>query len=486
MQDRVAHTVTPTEESPSREAAWPDKGILEKTWDFFASVPVATVLIFIIAVASIGGTLIDQEGQYNDWRPPTDFYPFRYGKVLGSILMRTGMTRMYTSWWFMTLLFLLGASLVVCSLERFVPLWRTVHRPNLAPPESFVKRLSNRFEFHTPAGVDPLIPLSRALKARRFLVIHEGNRLYADKGRWGRWGPYITHIGLLLILMGGMARAIPGFYFDQMIWVRDGEVARVPSTDWFVRNEKFTVEYYNDNRPKTYRTEAVVIDGGKDVKRHQISLNQPLWYKWVELYQSSFKQEWGKAKLGLSDRKTDKAFGTFEIDLSQPAPSYTVEDYKIRVKEYYPDFGFDDKGKPTTRSSDAVNPGIALEITPPDGAAFTLWHFILYPDMTMDAKGPVKLKTVETTEISTTGLRVKRDLGIPVIYAGLLVISLGVFATFYLAHRRYWAVAAGNHVWVGSWTNRNKHGLKSEMMSLAAWLDPQTNPDKDPLEDEER
>jgi cytochrome c biogenesis protein len=475
-------------ESPDTEPEQPTKGWLERTWDFFASVPVATVLIFIIAAASVTGTLIEQEGQYSSWQPPADYYPARYGPTMGSFLFKTGMTRMYGSWWFMTLLFMLGASLVICSLERFVPLWRAVQRPNTKPEAAFVKHLKNRFEYRPDKGVAAAIaPLFAALKSRRYFVVQEGDRLYADKGRWGRWGPYITHIGLLLILAGAMMRAIPGFYSDQFVWVRDGATVKVPGADWYVNNEKFTVEYYENGQPKSYKTLATVIDDGREVARQEISMNQPLWHDWVELYQSSYRQELGKIQVGFNERATGKAIGQVTMDLAALDPSYTMAGYRIDVKEYYPDFGLDGNGKPTTKSGDANNPGIVMDVTPPGGGkTFTVWYFVMYPEMEFDPNTPVQLKTLDMGVSSTTGLKVKKDLGVPVIYLGLLIVSLGVFATFYIAHRRYWALVEGGRVVVGGWTNRNLGSLRNEIEVLATALDPKTNPRKDPMEGEER
>lgn len=464
----------------------PSKDFLDRTWDLFASVPVATVLIFLIAVASVGGSLIPQEGAYSDWRPPQEFYPARYGQFWGSFLYKTGMTRMYTSWWFLSLLYLLGGSLIICSIERFVPLWRAVQKPNLAPPSAFVRNLKNRFEYRSAVSADPLAPLAQALQASRFFVVRAGDRLYADRGRWGRWGPYITHVGLILILVGAMIRVFPGAYMEQFVWVRDGDIVKVPGADWFIKNERFTVESYENGQPKSYKTDAVVLDAAGNAVKHQtISMNNPLHYRWVELYQSSYRQEPGKAKVRLTERQSGAEIGTFELDLYQPEPQYKVGAYTVKVNDYFPDFGLDD-GKPVSRSSEVKNPGVVLEVSGPDGKAFKNWYFVMYPEMEFDPTTPVKVSTAEMTIAATTGLQVKKDMGIPVIWLGLLVTSLGVCLTFYVSHRRYWALVDGDRVLVGGWTNRNQGSFQSYTARLATLLDPTTNPQQDLAEGEER
>ncbi|MGE5675838.1 MAG: cytochrome c biogenesis protein ResB [Mycobacterium leprae] len=468
------------------EPAKPTKGLLERTWDFFASVPVATVLLFVIAVASVAGTLIEQEGTYSDWRTPDQYYPVRYGPMLGKFLFRTGMTRMYTSWWFMTLLLMLGASLVVCSLERFVPLWRAVQRPNPNPPEGFIRHLKHRFTYEPAEGQAPLSVLAAALRARHYKLIEKDGRLYADKGRWGRWGPYITHIGLLLILIGAMMRAIPGFYLDTSIAIHDGEVSVVPTTNWAVRNDQFVMEFYENGQPKSYTTHATVLDGGQEVKKFNITMNYPLQYKWMELYQSSYDMELGKATVAIVEKNGGKTLGTFDINLFNPADSYAAAGYTLKTLAYFSDFTIGQDGKPTSASSKVKNPGIQFEVTPPSGPAYQTWYFPAYPEMHLDEKAAVTLKTADQQAIWTTYLKVKKDLGLPVIYLGLIIVSLGVFATFYIAHKRYWAYADGDRVVVGGWTNRNQGSLAREIAFLGNMLDPKTNPKQDLTEGEER
>ena len=45
----------------------------------------------------------------------------------------------------------------------------------------------------------------------------------AEKGRFSRWGPYVNHIGLIIFLIGGMLRFVPGMYVDKVLWLREGE-----------------------------------------------------------------------------------------------------------------------------------------------------------------------------------------------------------------------------------------------------------------------
>lgn len=459
MADRARHV-------PVTEAAERKHDLLDRTWDFFASVRVATVLLFLLALASIAGTLIPQEGTYNSWLPPLEFYSQTFGPLTGPLLMRLGLTHAYSSWWFLALLGAVGCSLLVCSLQRFVPLYRVIHRPPVAPLAGFLHHLPVRLTAEKSAP-EPLTALRESLRRLGYRVTVQGDRLLAEKGRWQRWGPYVLHTGLLLLLIGGAARAVPGWYSEQTLWVGDGEIVRVPGADWYLKSEKFTAEFYDDGRAKYYATEAVVIDGGQEVLRHTIKMNEPLQYRGLAFYQSSYTTSLGSTDLVL---QTQDAAGTltdagrFTVDLQQPAPEYMVGGTRLTLVDYFPDFAFDEDGKPMSRSADANNPALRFAIA---GYDKPLWLFLAYPDMRFDPKAPYQFQVTGLTPRSTTGLRVKRDAGLPVIWAGLLIISLGTALAFYFSHRRIWAMVEGDRVLVAGQAFRDRLAFNREMKRLA-------------------
>ena len=58
--------------------------------------------------------------------------------------------------------------------------------------------------------------LKKQLTAKRYNVREENGDLLAEKGRFSRWGPYVNHVGLIIFLIGGMLRFVPGMYIDQV------------------------------------------------------------------------------------------------------------------------------------------------------------------------------------------------------------------------------------------------------------------------------
>ncbi len=460
---------------PARPTLWEE--YLDAAWDFFASTKMATILIFLIAVASIIGSLVEQESLYQDWRPPEQYYPMRYGQVLGPLLMRLGFTHAYTSVWYVTMMYILVVSLVICSLQRLVPLHRALIKPTIERHLGFISR--QEVTVRLPgAEPDALAPLAGALRRRGFRVWREGQGLHADRGRLSRYGPYIIHIGLIVAALAAASKSLPGWDITRDMWVPDGQTVTIPGTKLAIRSERFVLEEHENGMPKLYKTEAVLIDNGQEVLRHDIRVNHPLKYQRWEVYQASYMAEPGLAAFEVKKTDGDTTIGTVQIDLKDPAPTYDLgAGYRARVEEYYPDFDVDPKtGQPFNRSREILHPVFRLSILDaqgqivgaqalPVGVRPGEWE--LLPRI---GQGPLYLNQTGVQMRWFSGLKAHKDLSIPYMFGGLAIIMLGMWITFFVFHRQVWALETPEGVILGARTNKNRYGLVQEIRKLAAAL----------------
>src|SRR5699024_10630082 len=102
----------------------------------------------------------------------------------------------------------------------------------------------------------------------------DGGHILAEKGRFSRWGPYVNHIGLIIILLAAILRMTPLLFLDEYVWIREGEQLPIPGTDseYYIENKQFTLETHdaNDERfqaaiekqdgmiPSNYQTDLVI------------------------------------------------------------------------------------------------------------------------------------------------------------------------------------------------------------------------------------
>lgn len=115
-------------EGTARRSQTYQKSFIDKVWSFFSSVKVGVWLIVIALVASMVGTLFPQQ-QFippnAESRDPAVYYEAQFG-IIGKIYYQLGFHEMYSSWWYLLLLGLIGVSLVICSLDRFIPLYKAL------------------------------------------------------------------------------------------------------------------------------------------------------------------------------------------------------------------------------------------------------------------------------------------------------------------------------------------------------------------------
>jgi len=94
-----------------------ENNFIDQVWKFFASVKLSVVILLSLAVTSIIGTVIPQNGN------PTMLMQ-KYGETLYSIFNTLGFFDMYHAWWFRLLLALLTLNIIVCSIHRLSATWK--------------------------------------------------------------------------------------------------------------------------------------------------------------------------------------------------------------------------------------------------------------------------------------------------------------------------------------------------------------------------
>lgn len=109
-------------EGSARRSQTYNKTFIDKVWNFFSSVKVGIWLIVITLIASGIGTIFPQKMYIPQFVPASEFYEQKYGWP-GKLYYILGFHELYSQWWYMILIALIGVSLVVCSLDRAVPLF---------------------------------------------------------------------------------------------------------------------------------------------------------------------------------------------------------------------------------------------------------------------------------------------------------------------------------------------------------------------------
>ncbi|MDQ0183874.1 cytochrome c biogenesis protein ResB [Cytobacillus kochii] len=480
-------------EGSARRSQTYNKTTIDKIWNFFSSVKVGVTLIIITLAASAIGTIFPQEM----YIPPTEnasvYYEDQYG-FAGEVYYTLGFHNLYSSWWYLLLIASIGVSLVICSLDRVVPLYRALKKQRVDRHEGFLKR-QRLYRATTLASVeeDSFEKIKAKLKEKRYNIREENGSILAEKNRFSRWGPYINHIGLIIFLIGGMLRFVPGMYVDELLWIREGETVVIPETkgEYYLENHEFILETYEKEKENEAFSTAIENNGtvaknfqtnvslykesgetiaGQDpelekVEDYELRVNEPLKFEQFALYQQSYKLgELSEMSFALTNKETNEEFGQMTIDLHNPQDEYTFENgYSVELMSYFPDFEFDENSEPVTKSRVPNNPAFIFKMFSPehpDGeVSFVAIQQTIEPYGDNDLK--MAFKGVDTQNVSA--LTVRKDLTLPILAIGGLIFMIGVVQGAYWNHRRIWVRRLGDQVLVAGHTNKNWHGLKREI-----------------------
>lgn len=479
-------------EGSARRSQTYNKTIIDKIWNFFSSVKVGVWLIVLTLLASIFGTILPQVMYIPQNIPAIEHYENEYG-WFGKLYYELGFHNLYSSWWYLLLIASIGVSLVICSLDRVVPLYRALKNQRVTRHEGFLRRQRLFGVSEAPQSDEVFKTITSKLGSKRYRIREEGGNILAEKNRFSRWGPYINHIGLIIFLIGGMLRFVPGMYVDKTLWIREGETKAIPETDgqYYLTNNQFIVELYDKEKDgevfeqaleraggvvKTYQANVTLYEKQGDtvpgeqpelvkVRDDEIRVNEPLKVDGLALYQVDYKlNELHKMSFSLQDKETGDSFGDIQIDLFNPDDQYDLGNgYSVEIKSYFPDFEFDEDGEPATKSRVPNNPAFVFDMKAPDKpegeVSFVAIQETIEP--LGDNKYKMAFKGVETKNVS--GLTVRKDLTLWILGLGGVIFMIGVAQGAYWNHRRIWVRRMDNKVWIAGHTNKNWHGLRREL-----------------------
>lgn len=492
-------------EGSARRSITKTKTVVDKIWSFFSSVKVGIWLIVITLIASGIGTIFPQEMYIPPTVTPGEYYEQQYG-FLGKLYYQLGFNNLYSSWWYMILIASIGISLVICSLDRVVPLYKALKKQRVTRHPSFLKR--QRLYGTALATKEEIECVKENLKKRRYNIQVEEDNILAEKGRFSRWGPYVNHIGLIIFLFGTMLRFVPGMYVDATLWLREGETKEIPGTDgkYYLKNEKFIKEVYDKSKEnevfndaidrvgnkmiaKNFQTNAVLYKVvGKNVageepklekvKDYNIRVNDPLKFNDYALYQLSFKEgELSKMSFFLQKKEGGQKWGPITVDLANPKETYDLGNgYSLHLLSYFPDFYFDESGKPNTKTKLPNNPAFVFKMFTPETKNGEVSFVGIQQNIEPEGNNLYKMSFAGIETRNVTALTVRKDLTLWMIALGGFIFMVGVIQGMYWNHRRIWVQRVENEWWIAGHTNKNWYGLRKEIEKVVEGTNiPQPN-----------
>lgn len=258
---------------------------------FWASIKLAVVLICAIAAASTLGTIVPQGG-------PEDVLALEEMSLrTREFLISIQAYNVYYSAWYLTLLGLFFLNLAVCTWVRVWPRLRfALARPRDLPiPARDHMPDQLRFADTTANQV------ADTLRRRGYRVFPAKEGFVADRNRLFRFAAMVVHLGLFMILIGGITAGLTGYKHSFPLLPGESMPARkafedartrgrlTPLPDDFrVRLDKFWTTRYPDGSVKQFYSTLSIVEDDKPVLSRTIKVNEPLEYKGTTYYQSFY------------------------------------------------------------------------------------------------------------------------------------------------------------------------------------------------------
>jgi cytochrome c biogenesis protein len=432
---------------------------------FFSSVKLVIVLLIIITCASILGTLIPQQRS-------TAEYAVRYGQLAG-LFTRLQLTNLYHSWWFNGLLFLLSLNIIICTLTRLSPKFRRAFKPKLRFEPKSINSLKIKEKFKKNWNLSKTQEmLGKEFSAKHYHLREkkEGNRsfLLARKKTLGLFGSDVVHLGLLIILAGGIISGLGGFSTDLTLF--EGQVLPTPKADFQVRLDKFETEFYPDGSVRDWKSTLTVIENEKDLFSKIVEVNHPLSYQGFVFYQNSYGWDWKNPSLEIWVKKrSDPSFlRKLEFKVGQRI-SIEGEDIQLMALHFLPDFVINDKNEISTRSNEPNNPATFIEGWQGEQRIFSGWIFAKFPDFArihsekeMDLS--FELRDFKSSQFSV--IQAAKDPGVNLIWVGCSFLMLGLALAFYWPTREIKVILEESHgkteVTAGGIASKSRDAFQSE------------------------
>ncbi|MTI81926.1 MAG: cytochrome c biogenesis protein ResB [Firmicutes bacterium] len=227
---------------------------------------------------------------------------------------------------------------------------------------------------------------------------------YLKQRDWNGYGSATLHFGLMVIIVGGL---ISGFFSHSKYYeVPVQSVMAVTDSGFDLRVDDFQIDYYENGQhqkqPRQYYTKLTILENEKEVGSKEIKVNHPISYKGTKVYQTSYG--W-LVQGNISVNGQQKNF-------SVPA-GQTVE----IAGNYYI------KAIPAGETADQ---GFLYQLHHRERKQPFIGRANLNEQINLP-EGSVQFSALK----KFTGLQVKSDPGVPVVWSGFMLLTGGLFVKLY-------------------------------------------------------
>ena len=478
--------------------------------NFLSLVKFGVVLLCILVVLAILGMVIIQQNVQG-----FDAYFATLTPAERTVFTALGLFDIYYSWYFSILLLLLSLNIILASIDRFPSAWSYIVKPKMTGTKTWLLNQKEHDEFEIKAGsVDEVEDkVKSAFRSQGFkprIKEQDGKTfVFAERGRWNRMGAYIVHVFLLTLFLGHFVALQTGF--DADVNMVPGESTtqiqlieqKLDKQERFAVNLPFKIDcldieqkLIDPNGPietfntLDWRTRIEIEDPAYGKTVADVSLNNPFTYRGYRFFQAQTVPV-GNARTMKLQLTPQDGGQPFTVDLMRNGQVKLKDGTVVTSEAFMPDFTFNERGEPDTRSADYNNPAAVLQVTSPSGEKERVFAFAANISDNIPVGAPKlgykwRLESFEKAPLAHI-LSIKYDpydAAFIAWYVGGFGLIFALIFVFFISHRRIWAMieeAKGGKfdVVLAGDTNRNHFAFEDKFRRLAASLSGKAVSEKD-------
>ena len=404
-------------------------------------------LLLFISSLSIIGTIIEQNQTMEYYQAN---YPILKGNSSFQILnwktiIVIGLDHIYDNTWFLLVLLLFFSSLTSCTFSRQLPNLKQARNWKFIQSRNNIEKLINP-KILREKSISNMVQI---IVNNRYFVFHQGNKIYAHKGLGGRIAPIFVHISLILTISGSLIGLLGGFTSQEIIprgeffhiknIIKVGQLANFP-VHLTGQVEDFWIDYNKDLSIKQFfSTIRITNNKGLEIAKKNISVNQPLTFNGLSFYQTNWRINAIRLNIGylkniqISTEK--KELNNKDIWISRVPISKKKTLFFIIYNLQSPIAIYNENGNFITE----VNTNENFYIN----------------------KSFIEIKEI----ITSTGIQIKTDPGIPIIYTGFLILMITTIIS-YISYSQIWVYTDNYFLRLLGSTNRSTLSFENDFISI--------------------
>jgi len=379
----------------------------------------AIFILLVIAAFSVIGTVIEQDQSIETYKLNYPLTNRVFGFLSWDIILQFGLDHIYKTWWFISLILLFGISLLTCTLLQQFPALKIARRCQFFRTTQQFCRLN----ISTNLQHLSFSQLLFKIKENKYSIFQQKNIIYCYKGLIGRIAPIIVHFSMILILIGAIIGSISGFKAQEIVpktetfhiqnVLNNGQLTFIPKVS--VRVNDFWITYTKQTTIAQFYSDLSILNAdGNEIERKTIFVNSPAKYNGIDYYQT----DWNLIGLRLKN----KDLAVFQY----PLINLTTNQEKIWLT--------------WISNSQKLDDGFTILINNLQGYCSVynkVGEFIGNIELNESLKTNNSIILMDI--LSSTGLQIKADPGILLIYLGFLFLMISTLIS-YITYSQIWIV----------------------------------------------